>query len=43
VFSIWNPHQGRGPFIALVLAAACAAVAGIFSSLRLRAPAVVHP
>jgi DHA2 family multidrug resistance protein-like MFS transporter len=43
VFSVWNPHQGRGPFIALVLAAVCAAVAGIFSSLRLRTAPVVHP
>jgi DHA2 family multidrug resistance protein-like MFS transporter len=40
IFSVWNPHEGRGPFIALVLAATCAAMAGIFSSLRLRvAPA----
>ncbi len=42
VFSVWNPHQGRGPFIALVLAAGCAAVAGICSSLRLRTAPVVH-
>jgi MFS transporter, DHA2 family, multidrug resistance protein len=36
VFSIWTPHDGHGPVIALVLAAACAALAGICSSLRLR-------
>jgi DHA2 family multidrug resistance protein-like MFS transporter len=37
---VWSPHDGRGPVIALVLAAVCAAVAGICSSLRLRtAPA----
>jgi DHA2 family multidrug resistance protein-like MFS transporter len=41
IFSIWSPHDGRGPFIALVLAATCAAVAGVFSSLRLKVtPAV---
>jgi DHA2 family multidrug resistance protein-like MFS transporter len=40
VFAVWSPHDGRGPVIALVLAAVCAAVAGICSSLRLRtAPA----
>jgi DHA2 family multidrug resistance protein-like MFS transporter len=36
VFSLWSPHEGRGPVIALVLAAGCAALAAIFSSLRLR-------
>ncbi|MGJ7489835.1 MFS transporter [Variovorax sp. ZT4R33] len=39
VFSIWSPHAGRGPVIALGLAAACAALAGICSSLRLRVAA----
>jgi DHA2 family multidrug resistance protein-like MFS transporter len=38
VFSLWTPHDGRGPVIALVLAATCAALAGICSSLRLRVP-----
>ncbi|MES2532690.1 MAG: MFS transporter [Pseudomonadota bacterium] len=42
VFSVWSPHEGRGPLIALMLAAGCAAVAGIFSTLRVRAPAVQH-
>ncbi len=36
VFSIWSPHDGHGPVIALALAAGCAALAGIFSSFRLR-------
>lgn len=36
VFSIWSPHEGHGPVIALALAAGCAALAGIFSSFRLR-------
>ena len=42
IFSVWSPHQGRGPVIALVLAACCAAVAGVFSSLRVRAPLPSH-
>ena len=42
IFSVWSPHQGRGPVIALVLAACCAAVAGIFSALRVRAPVPSH-
>ena len=36
VFSVWSPHGGRGPVVALVLAACCAGVAAIFSSLRLK-------
>lgn len=36
VFSVWSPHGGKGPFVALVLAACCAAVAAVFSSLRVR-------
>jgi MFS transporter, DHA2 family, multidrug resistance protein len=40
VFSSTNVHDGRGPVIALALAACFAAVAGAFSTLRLRhAPA----
>jgi DHA2 family multidrug resistance protein-like MFS transporter len=35
IFSFWNPHDGKGPTIALLLAAACAALGAIFSSLRL--------
>ena len=42
IFSIWSPHDGRGPFIALVIAAICAAVAGVFSSLRVRMPQPNH-
>lgn len=42
IFSIWSPHDGRGPFIALVIAAICAAVAGVFSSLRVRMPQSNH-
>ena len=41
LFSFWPPHEGRGPFIALALAAACATCAAIFSTLRLREPALV--
>ena len=36
VFSVWSPHGGHGPVVALVLAASCAAVAAVFSTLRLR-------
>jgi len=36
VFSVWSPHGGHGPVVALVLAACCAAVAAVFSSLRLK-------
>lgn len=36
VFSAWSPHGGHGPVVALVLAAGCAAVAAVFSSLRLK-------
>ncbi|MDP9898870.1 MFS transporter [Variovorax ginsengisoli] len=42
IFSVWSPHHGRGPVIALVLASICAAVAGVFSSLRLRTPVPSH-
>lgn len=42
VFSVWSPQQGRGPLIALVLAAGFAAVAGIFSCLRLRTVRTQH-
>jgi DHA2 family multidrug resistance protein-like MFS transporter len=40
IFSVWPPHAGRGPFIALGLAAACAAVAAVCSTLRTREPRV---
>jgi DHA2 family multidrug resistance protein-like MFS transporter len=36
VFSICSPHGGHGPVVALVLAASFAAVAAVFSSLRLK-------
>ena len=42
VFSVWSPQQGRGPLIALVLAAGFAAVAGVFSCLRLRTVRTAH-
>lgn len=38
IFGAWSPHEGRGPFIALALAAACATFAAIFSTLRVRQP-----
>jgi DHA2 family multidrug resistance protein-like MFS transporter len=36
IFGLYDPHDGKGPLIALWLAAAFAAVAGIFSALRIR-------
>jgi DHA2 family multidrug resistance protein-like MFS transporter len=36
VFSIADPHNGQGPTLALGLSAGFAAVAGVFSTLRLR-------
>ena len=42
VFGVWSPHEGRGPLIALVLAAGFAAVASVFSCLRLRTSRAVH-
>jgi DHA2 family multidrug resistance protein-like MFS transporter len=36
IFSVWDPHDGKGPVIALVLAAGCAALAAVFSTLRVR-------
>jgi DHA2 family multidrug resistance protein-like MFS transporter len=36
IFGVFDPHDGRGPLIALWLAAACAAVAGICSALRIK-------
>ncbi len=38
VFSVANAHDGHGPVIALALAAGLSAMAGAFSSLRLRHP-----
>jgi len=38
IFSVSNAHNGRGPVIALALAAGFAALAGAASSLRLRHP-----
>ena len=38
LFGVWSPHEGRGPFIALGMAAACATFAAIFSTLRVRQP-----
>ncbi len=42
IFSSSNVHDGRGPVIALVLAACFAAAAGIFSVLRLRHAPAAH-
>lgn len=36
VFSVWSPLDGKGPVIALVLAACCAALAAVCSMLRLK-------
>jgi DHA2 family multidrug resistance protein-like MFS transporter len=38
VFSVASAHAGQGPTIALAIAAGFAAVAGVFSTLRLRHP-----
>ena len=42
IFSFANAHDGRGPVIALALAAGLSAVAGAFSTLRLRHPVSAH-
>jgi DHA2 family multidrug resistance protein-like MFS transporter len=43
IFHIWNPHEGgAGPTAALLLAAGCAALGAVFSSLRLRQPAAAQ-
>jgi DHA2 family multidrug resistance protein-like MFS transporter len=42
IFSVWHPSDGKGPVVALGVAACCAAVAAVFSSLRTRAPAPRH-
>ena len=39
IFTVVDAHSGRGPVVALSLAAVFAAAAGLFSSLRLRHPA----
>ncbi len=36
IFGMFDPHDGQGPLIALWLAAGFAAMAGIFSALRIR-------
>ena len=36
IFSLWNAHNGQGPMIALWLAAGFAAIASLFSILRVR-------
>lgn len=36
LFSIWSPVDGKGPVIALLVACGCAAVAAVFSMLRLK-------
>lgn len=42
IFSFANAHDGRGPVIALALAACFAAAGGAFSSLRLRHPTATN-
>ncbi|MBB3176419.1 MFS transporter [Variovorax sp. Sphag1AA] len=42
IFSFWPPHDGKGQVIALSIAACCAAVAAVFSTLRTRQPAPRH-
>ncbi|RYF71676.1 MAG: MFS transporter, partial [Comamonadaceae bacterium] len=43
IFSVWSAHDGgRGPFIALVLAAGCAGIAALCSVLRLKTVAPAH-
>ncbi len=36
IYAVWNQHDGRGETIALCLAAGCALLAGVSSSLRVR-------
>ncbi|RYF77731.1 MAG: MFS transporter, partial [Comamonadaceae bacterium] len=36
IFSLWPPQLGHGPLVALGMAAGCAALAGVFSALRVR-------
>ena len=36
LFSAWPPHDGKGQVIALAVAACCAALAAVFSMLRIR-------
>lgn len=38
IFSFWSPHDGKAQVIALTLAACCAAVAAVCSTLRTRQP-----
>jgi len=42
IFSVWSPHDGKGPIVALGLAAVFAGLAAVFSSLRTRHPAPGH-
>jgi len=42
IFSIWSPHDGKGPMIALLLAALCAVFGAVFSALRVRQPSPSH-
>jgi MFS transporter, DHA2 family, multidrug resistance protein len=36
IYAVWNQHDGRGETVALYLAAGCALLAGVSSSLRVR-------
>ena len=42
VFSLFDPHNGHGPMVGLVMAACFAAVAAVFSSMRVRHSGGVH-
>ncbi|MDR2153883.1 MAG: MFS transporter [Burkholderiaceae bacterium] len=36
IFSVWSPHDGKGPTIALLLAAVWSVLGAVFSTLRVR-------
>ncbi|RYF25331.1 MAG: MFS transporter [Comamonadaceae bacterium] len=38
IFAVWTQHDGRGESLALMLAAGCAVLAGVCSTLRVRQP-----
>ncbi len=38
IFAVWTEHDGRGESIALMLAAGCAVLGGVCSTLRVRQP-----
>jgi DHA2 family multidrug resistance protein-like MFS transporter len=42
IFSVWSPHDGKGPMIALLLAAAWSTLGAVLSALRVRTKGVVY-